>query len=199
MFSVKPNFVCKGYWNIASLPPFTDRRHRIVGVSAEIRTLTSRIQIGLYVWTWPVFSLRLFLFSHVFHNRKRRFCYCLSSQAKHPVTLWRLYCLRLQVERQKGEPTLMSQLERANRNLYVAFSIPNNNGSRSNFRNGVGFSARDDGHSRQSPVFFMTVTICIILWSRKKLLVKCGLLSTALWRRIVRWTFSYSEVYCSNY
>jgi hypothetical protein len=28
------------------------------------------------------------------------------------------------VERQKGDPTLVSQIERANRNLFVAFSIP---------------------------------------------------------------------------
>lgn len=54
LFSLKPNFVCKGYWNISYRPSFLplspERRSRIVGVSAEIRTLTSRIQIELYLW-----------------------------------------------------------------------------------------------------------------------------------------------------
>jgi hypothetical protein len=36
----------------SSLPPSTERRYRIVRVSAEIRTLTSRIQIELYLWSY---------------------------------------------------------------------------------------------------------------------------------------------------
>jgi hypothetical protein len=51
VFSLKPNFVCKWYWNIDSFPPFTERRHGILGVSSEIRTLASRIQIDLYLWS----------------------------------------------------------------------------------------------------------------------------------------------------
>jgi hypothetical protein len=185
----------------SSLPPFNERRHKIFGVSAEIRTLTSQIQVEPYrrsCYGRYFRCISLCVVTNVFHNRKRHFWHCLSSQAKHPATFWRLYCLRLQVERQKGEPTLVSQLERAHRNLFVAFSIPNKDGGSSNLRNGARFSARDDGHSRQGPTFFVTMTICTILWSWMKLLVNWGLLSTGMWRRIARWTYNHSEVYCSN-
>lgn len=112
--------------------------------------------------SWPVWPYCMF--NHeLIHNCDWNFWHCSWSHAESPTTFW--ICLRLQVERRKGERTVVCLLERTSLYLWIAFSSPHTDGGRSSLHC-VGFSAWEDG---QSPKIVRDLTIYTILWSRMNL------------------------------